>query len=197
MNTKKWSDEKILEYLRTRTKEVGRTLRVADVPGYVKTLCYERFTSWDNALKLATGTPSCRHIHSDDDLTELLKRIHTKEGRLPAPMDVSDTARKKIVTRFGSFYDALEQTFGTSDRVLFLHALQELTPPQCPEASGQEIIERLAKDGVTFSSHEVRCRMVELHKSGFVEHSRPNRISLWSLSAKGKNFINAKVKIQK
>lgn len=179
----------LLEHLRTLTAQKGRTLLLSDVSKYIERLVYKRFDSWDNALLLATGKPSTMHKHTRNELRAMLRAIYDDKNRFPEIHDLHTGIFQRIKEAFGTFYDAVESAVGSSQRVVILNALLELTPNQCPTASTAEITHALKASGFPYSNLNISSRLKDLRNTGFVEGGKINRTALWKLTAKGKEFL--------
>lgn len=191
-NYRHWTNEGIIDFIQKRTFELNRTLTLKDVSQYLGKIACKRFGSWDKTLMLATGRPSTRHKRSPDDLLARLRQLEKewRHTRLPEINDISAKEQMLIKRHFGSFYDALELAIGSSQRIIILKAVQQLTPLNCPDASTPEIAELLRSQGYEYNNLNISSRLKDLRVTGFVSGGKINRTALWRLTQKGKQFLN-------
>jgi hypothetical protein len=110
------SNAEVISAIHQLGQELGRppTMREMDDQGAVSSvLAWDRFGSWDNALRTAGYDPdSRRFVYDEADIVDALQAVVDDLGYIPTTeeFDTHDAAPMKAVTvraRFGSWRDAL------------------------------------------------------------------------------------------
>lgn len=111
-----YSEEDVVEAIRSLAEELGRppTSREMDERGAVSSvLAWQRFGSWDDALRASGYDPGNRRLHYEEsDVAEAIRAVTDALGRIPTTDEFDDheAAPMKSVTaraRFGSWREAL------------------------------------------------------------------------------------------
>lgn len=102
---KDYSDDELLDLIRGKYKELGRSPIKAEVPN--SNLIVKRFGSFTQALKLVgISGRSKKVMYSNEELLEILRTSEKELGRPPKQEEIKQTAT--IIKRFGSFNAALK-----------------------------------------------------------------------------------------
>jgi len=113
---KKYTQEQLIQSLRHLSREIGRTPRVEDFQknaGYPSFKTYfQRFGSWNNALKLAGLKINVRKDYTKEELIGMLRNKANELGRSPIIKDLDSDKnmpdRDTYERHFGSFNKSLE-----------------------------------------------------------------------------------------
>ena len=113
---KKYTQEQLIQNLKHLSREIGRTPRVEDFQkqvGYPSFKTYfQRFGSWNNALKLAGLRINVRKDYTKEELIGMLRNKANEVGRSPMIKDLESDKnmpdRDTYERHFGSFNKSLE-----------------------------------------------------------------------------------------
>ncbi|MBO7699249.1 hypothetical protein J6S39_00995 [Candidatus Saccharibacteria bacterium] len=120
---KQYSDEGLLEFLKVKAQELGRSPRMSDLKeddNMRNPSTYIRhFGSWNNALKKARLSVN-RAIETDKDLLDSLKVKAQELGRSPRIADLKEDDNMRnpdtYIKHFGSWNNALKLAGLTSNK---------------------------------------------------------------------------------
>ncbi|MFQ6009652.1 MAG: homing endonuclease associated repeat-containing protein [Candidatus Aenigmatarchaeota archaeon] len=112
---KQYSNEELLNVLKKKAKELGRTPHVSDIDADKSiasiAIYYQRFGSFKNALKEA-GLERKNYNYSDEELVDILKKKHEEAGKSPTAREIDEDksipSSNTYISRFGSWNKALE-----------------------------------------------------------------------------------------
>ena len=116
---KKYTEKGLIDFLVELSKELGKTPSIKNLmkskgfPSYV--VYYNRFGSWNNALKKAGLIINSEHKdYSDEELLEFMLQFYKKNGRSPKSDDFilnkeGFPSPKPYYKRFGSWNNALKK----------------------------------------------------------------------------------------
>jgi Homing endonuclease associated repeat len=122
VSRKNYTDEELLDMIRDKAKELGRTPQIRDVPNYAT--IRSRFGSWNHALELA-GFEKQRIYYTDEDLIKII-RDKTKElGRPPR--------RRELIQ-----YQAIKDHFGSWEKGLIAAGVKKPKELEQPKLSSTE-----------------------------------------------------------
>ncbi|MDD3016751.1 MAG: AP2 domain-containing protein [Lactococcus chungangensis] len=105
---KKYTDEDLIEGIREKAKELGRTPTQIEMQSPSFTSYLYRFGTWNNALKAAgfDVNRETKHSYTIDELLNCLKKRYGELGRLPKQKELTHPAHAVYYSRFGGIKEA-------------------------------------------------------------------------------------------
>ena len=111
----KYSKEELLNLLKSKNKELGRTPTSRDIEVKYRDALRRRFKTWNNAL-IEAGLKTNRNFYTNDELSDMLKRLAIKLNKTPSVEDV--------LTEYNNIIDTLKERFGSYNNAIKLAKLQ-------------------------------------------------------------------------
>lgn len=157
----KYSDEDLLQMIRDKANELGRTPRIKEVEK--SSTIIHRFSSWKNALKRA-GIIGNEVQYSDDELIDIIHNWIDKHNKIPTTKDWDSDDTLPSTTTYRRRFDK------TWSEILFYIGLNDTYKKshyRYKEMSDTEILAILKKDvsRIYADNGEVTKELYETNKS--------------------------------